>query len=90
MSARRHAAAFTFRTGKLANNNQFNYPQNIYSGTGFVTQTRGEGRKEGGWEGGSEEGVISCRTLCVYFPDGLSSLLPDLLCVVLHAGQLSV
>lgn len=40
MSARRHAAAFTFTTEKLANNNQFNYPQNIYCRIGFVIQTQ--------------------------------------------------
>lgn len=34
----RHAAAFIFKTEKLANNNQFNYPQNIYCRIGFVIQ----------------------------------------------------
>lgn len=29
--------------------------------------------------------MISCCTMCVHFPDGLSSLLPDLVCVVLHS-----
>ena len=34
--------------------------------------------------------MISCRTMCVHFPDGLSSLLPDLLCVVLHCPVICV
>lgn len=43
------AAALIFKTEKLANNNQFNYPQNIYCRIGFVIQTQkqeGAGRKE--------------------------------------------
>lgn len=36
----RHAAAFISKTEKLATNNQFNYPQNIYCRTGFVIQTQ--------------------------------------------------
>ncbi len=36
-------------------------------------------------EGGKGRAVISCCTMCVHFPDGLSSLLPDLVCVVLHS-----
>lgn len=34
--------------------------------------------------------VISCCTGCVHFPDGLSSLLPDLVCVVLHRQVICV
>lgn len=70
---------------KLANNNQFNYPQNIYSRIGFVIQTQRRRRRR---EGGRE--VISCCTMCFHFPDGLSSLLPDLVCVVLHSPVICV
>lgn len=34
--------------------------------------------------------MISCCTMCVHFPDGLSSLLPDLVCVVLHRPVICV
>lgn len=34
--------------------------------------------------------MISCCTMCVHFPDGLSLLLPDLVCVVLHSPVISV
>lgn len=34
--------------------------------------------------------MISCCTMCVHFPDGLSSLLPDLVCVVLHSPVIRV
>lgn len=34
--------------------------------------------------------MISCCTMCVHFPDGLSSLLPDLVCVVLHSPVICV
>lgn len=34
----RHEADFIFKTEKLANNNQFNYPQNIFCRIGFVIQ----------------------------------------------------
>lgn len=44
-----------------------------------MSSRRGEGGR------GVEEEVISCCTMCVHFPDGLSSLLPDLVCVVLHS-----
>lgn len=39
MSACRHGAAL-YSDRETANNNQFNYPQNIYCGTGFVMQTQ--------------------------------------------------
>lgn len=41
-------------------------------------------------EGGKRRQVISCCTVRVHFPDGLSSLLPDLVCVVLHGQVISV
>lgn len=34
--------------------------------------------------------MISCCTLCVHFPDGLSSLLPDLVRAVLHSQLICV
>lgn len=49
---------------------------------------RGEGVRGGT---GGEEKASSCCSVCVYFPGGLSSLLPDLMCVVLHGrGYLCV
>lgn len=41
-------------------------------------------------EGGTGREVISCCTMCVHFPDGLSSLLPDLVCVVVHSPVICV
>lgn len=41
-------------------------------------------------EGAKRRQVISCCTVRVHFPDGLSSLLPDLVCVVLHGQVIGV
>lgn len=75
------AAAFAFKTEKLANNNQFNYSQNIYSRIGFVIRTQSEEK----WFF-----FFACCTVCFHFPDGLSSLSPDLVCVVLHSPVICV
>lgn len=52
--------------------------------------TAGADLSRGRREGAKRRQVISCCTVRVHFPDGLSSLLPDLVCVVLHGPVISV
>lgn len=73
----RHAALPSRPTHwKLKNNNQFNYPQNIYCWI-LSCGHRGGGGGGDSWEGRGTA-ALSCYSLCVHFPHGLPSLLPDL------------
>lgn len=45
---------------------------------------------DAGKEGGDEKWFLAALCVCFHFPDGWSSLLPDLVCVVLHSPVICV